>query len=519
MSFVRIFDTTLRDGEQSPGINLNAEEKLEIARHLAQLNVDIIEAGFPIASPGDFNSVRQIAQEIKGPVIAALARVTPKDIETAAKAVEVAEKPRIHTFIATSKIHMEYKLRKTPDEVLEMTIQACELARRYVDDVEFSAEDATRSDWDFLVKVFAAAIEAGATTINIPDTVGYTTPDEYARLIRYIKENTPGIETAVISVHCHDDLGLAVANSLSAVAAGAGQVECTINGLGERAGNAALEEIVMALRTRRDQFGADTRIVTEHIYRTSRLVSALTGVSVQPNKAIVGANAFAHESGIHQDGVLKERTTYEIMSPESIGLSQSRLVLGKHSGRHAFRQRIKEMGYELDEQEIENAYQRFIALADRKKSVSDRDIQALIEEEIVQVPELYNLEYLHVSTGSTTVATATVRLTKGTESFEEAATGDGPVDAVYRAIDRVIQLETKLESYSLQGVTEGKDALGEVVVRIGEQGKQYIGRGTSVDVIEASARAYLQAVNRLLHDRQLKADGPGNGQKERTASM
>ncbi len=510
MNRIRIFDTTLRDGEQSPGVNLNAQEKLEIARHLALLGVDVIEAGFPIASPGDFEAVRLIAKEIKGPTIAALARAVEQDIVRAAEAVEQAEKPRIHTFIATSPIHMKYKLRKEPDEVLEMAINACRTAKKYVDDVEFSAEDATRSDWDFLCRVFQAAIEAGATTINVPDTVGYTTPDEFARLIKYLQENTPGIEKAVISVHCHDDLGLAVANSLAAVVAGATQVECTINGLGERAGNASLEEIVMALRVRNDHFKADTGIVTEHIYRTSRLVSALTGIAVQPNKAIVGENAFAHESGIHQDGVLKERSTYEIMTPQSIGVPQSRLVLGKHSGRHAFRERLRELGYNLDASEIEKAYQRFIELADRKKHVTDRDIQAIVEEEIVQVPELFNLEYLHVTTGTTAISTATVRIAKGDEIKEEAATGDGPVDAVYRAIDRVTQIATDLESYSLQGVTSGKDALGEVVVRIRDNGNQYIGRGTSTDVIEASARAYLQAINRLVYDRQVKAQAQAN---------
>src|SRR5690606_3846900 len=517
MNRIRIFDTTLRDGEQSPGINLNTGEKLEIARHLAQLGVDVIEAGFPIASPGDFEAVQAIAREVRGPVIAALARAVEQDIVRAAQALEPAEKPRIHTFIATSPIHMKYKLRKSPEEVLEMAVQACRMAKKYVDDVEFSAEDATRSDWDFLCRVFQAAIEAGATTINIPDTVGYTTPDEFARLIAYIREHTPGIEKAVISVHCHDDLGLAVANSLAAVRAGATQVECTINGLGERAGNAALEEIVMALRVRGDHFQVDTGIVTEHIYRTSRLVSALTGVAVQPNKAIVGENAFAHESGIHQDGVLKEPSTYEIMTPASIGVPQSRLVLGKHSGRHAFRQRLTEMGYRLSDEEIEKAYARFIELCDKKKRVTDRDLQAIVEEEIVQVPEVYNLEYLHVTTGSTLVATATVRIAKGDQVVEEAATGEGPVDAVYRAIDRGTGIPIDLESYSLQGGTSGKDAVGEVVVRIRDNGNQYIGRGTSADVILASARAYLQAVNRLVHDRQAKAReeaNPGGNKKE-----
>lgn len=509
MRKILIFDTTLRDGEQSPGVNLNADEKLEIARHLAKLGVDIIEAGFPIASPGDFASVRAIAERVEGPIIAALARATRQDIERAAEAVRPAARKRIHTFIATSDIHMRHKLRKTPQEVLRMAVEAVKLAREYVDDVEFSAEDATRSNWDFLCEVFGAVIAAGATTINVPDTVGYTTPAEFERLILHLKANTPGIEKAVISVHCHDDLGLAVANSLAAVSAGAQQVECTVNGLGERAGNAALEEIVMALRTRYDHFQVDTGLVTENIYRTSRLVSALTGIAVQPNKAIVGENAFAHESGIHQDGMLKDRTTYEIMTPQSIGLTESRLVLGKHSGRHAFRERLREMGYSLEPSEVDKAYERFIELADRKKRVSDKDIQAIVEEEMVTVPEHYVLEYLHVTSGNTTVPTATVRLRAGGSLHEEAACGDGPVDAAYKAIDRVTQISTTLDGYQLQAVTGGKDALGEVVVRIRDNGHVFVGRGTSTDIIDASVRAYLQAVNKLVHERaQAGKSGP-----------
>ncbi|MFS8665923.1 MAG: 2-isopropylmalate synthase [Limnochordales bacterium] len=507
MRRIRFFDTTLRDGEQSPGVNLNAQEKLEIARQLARLGVDIIEAGFPVASPGDLQAVQLIAREVRGPVIAALARANKLDIEKAAEALRPAARPRIHTFIATSDIHMRHKLRKTPDEVVAMAVAAVKYAREFVDDVEFSAEDATRSDWDFLCRIFAAAIEAGATTINIPDTVGYTTPGEYAALIRYVKENTPGIDDVVISVHCHDDLGLAVANSLAAIEAGADQVEGCINGIGERAGNAALEEIVMALKTRHDHYKVEHGIVTEQIYRTSRLVSTLTGMQIQANKAIVGDNAFAHESGIHQDGFLKERTTYEIMTPESVGISQSRLVLGKHSGRHAFRVRLKELGYDLSEEKIQRAYERFVELADRKKQVSDRDIQAIIEEEVVRIPELYVLDYLHVTSGTAAVPTATVRLLKGSEALEEAAIGDGPVDAVYRAIDRVTGLETQLVSYTLNAVTSGKDALGEVTVQVQDNGNVYVGRGTSTDVIEASARAYLQALNKLVYDRQRFAPG------------
>lgn len=502
MDHVRIFDTTLRDGEQSPGISLNVEEKVEIAKQLERLGVDVIEAGFPQASRGDFEAVRAVAQAVRKPIVAALARALPEDIRRAAEAVADARSPRIHTFIATSPIHMQYKLRKEPAEVLELARDAVALAKSYVDDVEFSAEDATRSDWDFLCQVFGAAIEAGATTINIPDTVGYTTPEEYARLIQYVKERTPGIEKAVISVHCHNDLGLAVANSLAAISAGAGQVECTINGLGERAGNAALEEIVMALRTRADQFPTRTNIVTEQIYRTSRLVSMLTGVNVQPNKAIVGENAFAHESGIHQDGVLKERSTYEIMTPASIGLPQSRLVLGKHSGRHAFRERLREMGYsDLSEAEIERAYESFIDLADRKKDVSEKDLRAILDQRLVKIPEYYTLESIQVVTGNQVITTATVRIKQGEETVQEAACGEGPVDAVYHAIDRVTGLTVNLEGYSLQAVTGGKDALGEVTIRIRDNGNLYSGRGTSTDVIEASARAYLQAINKMLHDR------------------
>lgn len=501
MRRIRFFDTTLRDGEQSPGVNLNADEKLEIARQLARLGVDIIEAGFPVASPGDLEAVRRIAKEVKGPTIAALARANRVDIEKAAEAIEPAEKGRIHTFIATSDIHMRHKLRKTPDEVVEMAVEAVRYAKQFVDDVEFSAEDATRSDWDFLCRIFAAAIEAGATTINIPDTVGYTTPKEYGDLIRYVRANTPGIDNVVISVHCHDDLGMAVANSLAAIEAGADQVEGCINGIGERAGNAALEEIVMALRTRKDFYNVETGIVTEEIYRTSRLVSTLAGMNIQPNKAIVGDNAFAHESGIHQDGFLKEPTTYEIMTPQSVGRTHSRLVLGKHSGRHAFRVRLEELGYNLDEDKIQRTYQRFIELADRKKEVTDRDIQAIVEEEAVRIPEQFVLDYLHVTSGTSALPTATVRIIHGGEAKEEAATGDGPVDAVYRAIDRVTGIETKLAGYFLNAVTGGKDALGEVTVQVQDNGHVYSGRGTSTDVIEASARAYVQALNKLVYDR------------------
>ncbi|MGI6081658.1 MAG: 2-isopropylmalate synthase [Limnochordia bacterium] len=502
MRKIIFFDTTLRDGEQSPGISLNRQEKLEIAKQLKRLGVDVIEAGFPIASPGDYDAVACIAREVQGPIIAALARATEKDIECAAEALKDAGRPRIHTFIATSPIHMKYKLRKSPEEVLEMTDRAVRLASSLVPDVEFSAEDATRSDLGFLCEVYGVAIAAGATTINVPDTVGYSTPSEFHKLIRHLREHVPGIEKAVISVHCHNDLGLAVANTLSAVDAGAVQLECAVNGLGERAGNAALEELVMALHTRADIFQVETSIVTEHLYRTSRLVSNLSGVAVQPNKAIVGENAFAHESGIHQDGVLKERTTYEIMTPQSIGLQTSRLVLGKHSGRHAFKQRLAELGYEMDPEEAEKAYARFIDLCDRKKGVDDRDIQALVDEQMFAVVETYRLEYLQVTSGNTTVSTATVRIRHADDYKQEAACGEGPVEAVYRAIDRATGVETDLISYSLGAVTGGKDALGEVTVQVRDNGLTFVGRGTSTDIIEASARAYLQAINKMVQSRQ-----------------
>ncbi len=503
---IYIFDTTLRDGEQSPGVTLNSDEKLEIAKQLAKLNVDVIEAGFPIASKGDFQSVKNIGEQVEGPIIAALARALPKDIECAGEALKNSLRPRIHTFIATSEIHMKYKLRKSAEQVLEMAIDAVKLAKNYVDDVEFSAEDASRSDPVFLCRVFEEVIAAGATVINVPDTVGYTTPEEFKGLIRYLKNNIPNIDKAIISVHCHNDLGLATSNTLAAIEGGATQVEGAINGLGERAGNASIEEIVMALKTRKDFYNCDTGIITEQIYRTSRMVSAFTGVEVQPNKAIVGANAFAHEAGIHQDGVLKERTTYEIMTPASIGLSDNRLVLGKHSGRHAFKERLKKLGYNLSDEEVEKSFERFIELADKKKEVTDKDIESIIENEISLIPETYSLEYLHAMSGSGVVPTATVRLKKDDELFEEAACGTGPVDAAFKAIDRITGLSVKLADYSLKAVTSGKDALGEVTIRINHDGNFYMGRGSSTDVIEASVKAYLHALNKLLSEKEASKD-------------
>lgn len=446
---VRIFDTTLRDGEQTPGVALSPEEKVEIARQLAKLGVDVIEAGFPVASPGDFAAVQAVAREMEGPVVAGLCRAVAGDVQRAWEAVQVARKPRLHTFIATSAVHMRHKLGKMPEEVLAMATAAVRLAHSLCADVEFSAEDATRSDPAFLAKVVAAVIAAGATTVNIPDTVGYATPQELRELLGYLRGQVPelGSERVCLAVHCHDDLGLAVANTLAAIEAGAGQVECTVNGLGERAGNAALEEIVLALATRRDHFGATTNIVTEQLHRTSRLVAALTGVNPQPNKAVVGANAFAHESGIHQDGVLKERQTYEIMTPESVGLAQSRLVLGKLSGRHAFSARLAELGYSLAPDQLAKAYARFLEVADRKHEVQDEDLAAIIEGEFLGMEEVYALDYLHVAAGNTTVPTATLRLTKQGELLAEAACGAGPVDAAFRAIDRITGLTLNLVEY------------------------------------------------------------------------
>lgn len=492
-----IFDTTLRDGEQSPGASLTVREKLRIGHQLARLRVDVIEAGFPVASEGDFEAVQSVAGSLKGVAVAGLARCLKKDIETAARALEKAESPVIHTFLATSKIHREFKLKKSKSEIIQQAVRGVELARKYVDTVEFSAEDAARTELPFLAEVTEAVIAAGATTVNIPDTVGYSTPEEFGAIIRYLKKNVPNIQKAVLSVHCHNDLGLAVANSLSAICNGARQVECCINGLGERAGNASLEEIVMALKVREDFWKVTTGVDTRQIFKTSRLVSQLTGIPVQPNKAIVGENAFAHEAGIHQDGVLKERTTYEIMRPTDVGVSKSLLVLGKHSGRHAFQDRLQALGYQLSPEEMERSFEKFKALADKKKQVFDEDLEALANEQITSPPEVFALDYLHVSSGTGTVPTATVRLKKGEELFQDASCGDGPVDAACRAIDRITGIECEMLRYDLRGVTGGKDALGEVVVSV-RSGRQTVnGRASSTDIIEASVKAYLNAVNRL----------------------
>jgi len=500
-----IFDTTLRDGEQAPGASLSVTEKLEIARQLAVLGVDVIEAGFPVSSPAQFEATHTVAEQVIGPVIAALARADQKDIEAAAKAVSPAKNKRIHTFIATSPIHMKYKLKKNSDEVLKMAVEAVKYAKTFTDDVEFSPEDACRSDISFLIEILTSVIEAGATTLNIPDTVGYILPYEYGRIIAQLKSDVPGIEKCIISTHCHNDLGMAVANSLTGVRNGARQVECSVNGLGERAGNAALEEVVMAIHTRPDFFSKagpkpmTTNINTKQIYRTSQLVSRLTGFVIQPNKAIVGANAFAHEAGVHVDGVLKERTTYEIMTPESIGLAGSRMILGRHTGRHGFRDRCKRLSFKLTEAELEQAYQRFLEIADKKKEIFDEDIAAIINDEVhVVVEKVYELEYLHVSCGTGTLPTASVRMKTKDQIKQAAACGDGPVDAAYEAIREATGLSPKLENYSIRAVTSGKEALGEATVKITDDGGVYIGRGVSTDIIEASAKAYVDAINRMV---------------------
>ena len=493
-----IFDTTLRDGEQCPGASLTPQEKLEIAKQLARLGVDVIEGGFPIASPGDAQAVKMIAQTIKGPTIAALARSLPKDIDAAAAALAPAKNKRIHVFLATSPIHRKYKLRKAEAEILRQAVWAVGYAKKYSRDVEFSPEDASRTEPEFLHKVIEAVIKAGATTVNIPDTVGYAIPEQFGELIRGIIERVPNIERARVSVHCHNDLGLAVPNSLAAIKHGATQVECTVNGIGERAGNASLEEIVMSLKVRPEYYHATTGIDTRQIHKASRLVSTLTGIVVQPNKAIVGDNAFRHESGIHQDGILKHRLTYEIMRPQDIGLGESKLVLGKLSGRHAFAKRMSALGFTLSKPALDRAFTRFKVLADKKKHVFDEDLAAIVEDELPAEQEVYKLAYVHTTSGSETVPTATIRLSKEGKELQDAACGDGPVDACYKTIDRLTGLSPELIDYGLHAVTKGKDALGEVTLRLRHQGVEVSGRGASTDIIEASAKAYLNAVNKLI---------------------
>jgi len=496
---VIIFDTTLRDGEQSPGASLNHREKLELAHQLADLGVDVIEAGFPIASPDDFKAVKAIASTVKGPIICGLARCVKADIDRCVEAVAPAKRKRVHVFLATSAIHRKYKLRKARSEILRMAVEGIRYAKKCVNDVEFSPEDASRTEPDFLAQIVEAAINAGANTINIPDTVGYTVPDEFGKLIAYLFQNVQSINKAIISVHCHNDLGLAVANSLAAIKNGARAVECTVNGLGERAGNAALEEIVMILKTRPDHFNnAWTNIQTQKLYKISRLVSRLTGISVQRNKAIVGANAFAHEAGVHQDGILKKRITYEIMRPEDIGIdSGTELVLGKHSGHHAFKHHLEKLGISLNQKELETAYQRFKDLADKKKNIYDDDLLMIAREGMKDNGDVYVLDYLHVTTGTGTVPTATVKIRKGSKLFQEAACGDGPIDATFKTIDRITGKKGKLLDFSLQAISAGKDAVGEVTIRV-QFGNDIINaKAASTDIVEAGAKAYISCVNRL----------------------
>mgnify|MGYP000146198631 CR=1 FL=1 len=500
---VIIFDTTLRDGEQSPGFSMTIDEKLTLARQLARLKVDVIEAGFPQASPGDFEAVSKIAKTVKGPTIAGLARAIAGDIDRCAEAVKPAKKKRIHTFVGTSPEHMKYQMKKTSSQVLRMAVTAVKRARGYVKDVEFSAMDASRTDLKFLYEILEAAIAEGATTVNIPDTVGYAIPAEFGEMIASIKENVPNIGKAIISVHCHDDLGMAVSNSIEAVRCGARQIECAVNGIGERAGNASLEEVVMAIRTRKDYMKVGTLINTKEIYKTSQLLISITGVPVQPNKAIVGENAFAHESGIHQDGVLKKRTTFEIMTTASIGAKKSKLVLGKHSGRHAFSKRLKELGYKLKQEALDKAFGKFKILADKKKEIFDEDLQSIVGEEISTASgeKVFELVHLQTSSGTNTVPTATVSLKKGDKVTTDSSIGDGPVDATYRAIERITGIKGKLMSYNIRSVTLGKDAMGEVTLRARIGNEMYVGKGSSTDVIEASAKAWLTAINRKAGER------------------
>jgi 2-isopropylmalate synthase len=494
---VKFFDTTLRDGEQSPGASMNTAEKLRLAVQLEKLGVDIIEAGFPAASDGDFEAVSQISAKLERTEIAGLARANKEDIDRAWGAIQHAAKPRIHTFIATSDIHLKYKLKMNRDQVLQSAVEAVRYAKSLTDNVEFSAEDGSRSDRDYLCKVFEAAIEAGATTVNLPDTVGYAIPGEFADLVSYVKSNTPNIDKAVLSVHCHNDLGLATANTLAAIGAGARQAEVTINGIGERAGNTSLEEVVMALRTRNNYLPLNTNIHTEHIYATSKLVSMITGIVVQPNKAIVGANAFAHEAGIHQDGMLKNPMTYEIMRPEDIGLSANKLVLGKHSGRHALRDRLKEIGYELSDEELKIVFKKFKNLADKKKHVMDEDLEAIVNEGVLRTPDIFVLEYLHVSAGSTVMPMASVQIAIQGRSVKDAGYGNGPIDACYNTIAKLTNSKAELLRFTISAITGGTDAQGEVTCRLKENGLVALGRGTDPDIMTASALAFINGLNRL----------------------
>ncbi len=499
MERIYVFDTTLRDGEQTPGVSLNIKEKVAIARQLDKLGVDCIEAGFPIASIGDFEAVKAVAEVVQNAEVAGFGRSNLPDIDRAWEAIKNAKKPRIHTFIATSDIHMKYKLKMEPEAVIEAAVKAVAHAKQYTPNVEFSAEDAFRSDPEFLSKVFEAVIRAGATTVNIPDTVGYATPWEFGQFIKKIKENTSNIDQARISVHCHNDLGLAVANSLAAIENGATQVECTINGLGERAGNASMEELVMALYTRRDHYQYDTNIVKEEIYRSSSLISRLTGIVIQPNKAIVGKNAFAHESGIHQDGMLKNRETYEIMNPEMIGVPLNTIVMGKHSGRNGFKSKLHSLGYDIEGDHLNELFIRFKDLCDKKREITDEDLIALVDEEMLKEDETYTFKYLHVSSGTNISATATVGLKLDNELIEKAEPGKGPIEAIYKAINSLVDGEFTLEDYKINSITSGKDAQGEVITKVRYKDRLFIGKGLSVDIIEASARSYIDGINKAIN--------------------
>ncbi len=497
---VFIFDTTLRDGEQAPGASMNQKEKLDIAFALERLGVDIIEAGFPVISKGDFDSVRLVAENIKESTICGLARSIKKDIDAAAEALQSAKQKRIHVFLATSKIHMEHKFKKSQEQILQMAVDAVKYAKSKVDDVEFSPEDASRSDRDFIFKVLEEVIKVGATTVNIPDTVGYAMPAEYGGLIEAIRNNVPNIDKAVISTHCHDDLGVAVANSLAAVTRGARQVECTINGIGERAGNASMEEVVMAINTRSDFYGLKTGIKTREFLRTSHLVSKYTGFTVPPNKAIVGSNAFRHESGIHQDGILKERSTYEIMQPEDVGYVGTGLVLGKHSGRHAFKDRLRELGIVLSDEDLDKAFGRFKNVADKKKQVFDEDLIAIVDDEVHTFQETWHLDSITLQSGTNIPSKVSVTLKSDGQTHQKEVVGEGPVDTCYKAIDALTNVKGELMDYSIRSVSRGKDALGEVSVKVKFKGKgqTIIAHGTSTDILEASAKAYVNALNKLL---------------------
>ncbi len=497
-SHIIIFDTTLRDGEQSPGSTMNLKEKILLARQLERLGVDVIEAGFPAASVGDFESVKAIASEVKKATICGLSRALETDILRTWEAIKEAKHPRIHTFIATSEVHMKYKLKMSEDEVFDRAVAMVKYARSLCEEVEFSAEDASRTEIKFLARIVEGVIDAGAKIVNIPDTVGYTTPNEMYKIIDYLKQNVSNIDKAIISVHCHNDLGMAVSNSLSAVLAGARQIECTINGIGERAGNAALEEIIMALKTRKDYYQFDTQVVSEEISKSSKLLTTITGISVQPNKAIVGANAFSHEAGIHQHGVLANKSTYEIMSPESIGLKSNTMVLGKHSGRHSFVKHLKDLGFNLSNEKTDEAFVKFKELADKKKKVYDRDIIAIAMEEAVKSPETFNLKSFAINTGTVVSSTATIALESEGKIYEEVAIGDGPIDASYNAIKKIMSVEAELLEYKINAVTEGMDAQGEAMVKVKSNDKIYRGHGLSTDIIKSSIEAYLVAMNRII---------------------